>query len=266
MIAQTEAIVLAIHPWSRTSHMVTWLSRDFGRIVTPVKGACRPKSAFLGQYDLFYTCRLDFYRKEHDGIHAIRECAPLRLREPLRGRWRAAAAAGYLCDLTARVSATPQDAAALFDLLTLTLDRLSAEPRSDLRALILWYEIHLLRHLGLSPDLTLCPLCHTPETPWYRFSLASGRFLCPHLAQLREGERAVALHREVRKLAIRMVNCPSAPVPDPLPVTFAEKNFEENANPILGLARFLGMFIQFHLDAPSAVRRVAWEMIAKNPT
>ena len=266
MIIQTQAIVLSIHPWSRTSHMVTWLTRDYGRIVTSVKGACRPKSAYLGQYDLFYTCLLDFYRKDRDGVHAIRECAPLLLREPLRSRWRAAAAAGYLCDLTSRVAVSPQDSAALFDLLTRTLDRLGTDPAPDLRALLLWYEIHLLRHLGLLPDLTLCPTCHAPEAPWYRFSLASGRFLCPHLAQPKAGERTVALHREVRKLAIRMINSPSAAIPESLPVSFAEKFFEENANPVLGLARFLGMFIQFHLDAPSAVRRVAWEMIAKNPT
>ena len=75
MIIQTQAIVLSIHPWSRTSHMVTWLTRDYGRIVTSVKGACRPKSAYLGQYDLFYTCLLDFYRKDRYGVHAIRECA-----------------------------------------------------------------------------------------------------------------------------------------------------------------------------------------------
>ncbi|MCL2104026.1 MAG: recombination protein O N-terminal domain-containing protein, partial [Kiritimatiellaeota bacterium] len=84
MIIKTEAVALQIRPWSKTSHIVTWLTPGHGCVVTAVKGACRPKSAFLGQYDLFYTCELLFYRRERGGIHAIRECTPLRRRDPLR--------------------------------------------------------------------------------------------------------------------------------------------------------------------------------------
>ena len=51
---KSEAICLDIRPWSRTSHVVEWLT-PHGKIRTLVKGAVRPKSAFLGQYDLNYT-------------------------------------------------------------------------------------------------------------------------------------------------------------------------------------------------------------------
>ncbi len=266
MIIQTQAIVLQIRPWSRTSHMVTWLTPEHGKIVTAVKGACRPKSAFLGQYDLFYTCDLLFYRREHDGVHAIRECAPLVLREPLRRAWRAAAAAAYLVDLTARVAFGHQDAAPLFELLTRTLDRLADAPPDAPRELILWYETHLLQRLGLLPDLTTCPYCHTPDRPWLRFSLPSGRFLCQHLAHGQPGEASLSLHRDVQ--ALFRVLCQSA---EPFPgaqvsADFASKKNHIQPNLILGLSRFLGMFIAFHLDVPSAVRRVTFEMLDTTPT
>jgi phosphoesterase RecJ-like protein len=57
---KTLGIVLSIRPWSQTSHVVTWLTLN-GVITTLVKGALRPKSAFIGQYDLFYTCELVYY-------------------------------------------------------------------------------------------------------------------------------------------------------------------------------------------------------------
>ena len=38
-IIKTEGIVLAIRPWSRTSHIVTWLTPDHGCVTTLVKGA-----------------------------------------------------------------------------------------------------------------------------------------------------------------------------------------------------------------------------------
>lgn len=266
MILQTQAIALLIRPWSRTSHMVTWLTPDHGKIVTAVKGACRPKSAFLGQYDLFYTCDLLFYRREHDGVHAIRECAPVTLREPLRHDWRAAAAAAYLADLTARVTVGHQDAAPLFALLTRALDLLAELPKNPPRELILWYETHLLQRLGLLPDFTTCPLCHPPDRPWLRFSLPSGRFLCRHLAQSEPGEATLALHRDVQALFRALCQTVFPPPDKQVFADFASKKSHVQPNLVLGLSRFLGMFIAFHLDVPSAVRRVTFEMLDTTPT
>ncbi len=260
MIIRTHALALQIRPWSKTSHMVTWLTPDHGKVVTAVKGACRPKSAFLGQYDLFYTCDLLFYRREHNGVHAIRECAPVALREPLRHRWRHAAAAAYLADLTAQATVGQQEAADLFELLTLALDRLSA-PDARPRELILWYETHLLRHLGLLPDFTACPLCHTPDRPWLRFSVAAGRFVCRHLARSQPGEATIALHRNVQTLFQHFCQLSEPPSGNHAPPTFASKKSDSDANLLLGLSRFLGIFITFHLDVPSAVRRVTFEML-----
>ncbi|MDD4103201.1 MAG: DNA repair protein RecO [Kiritimatiellae bacterium] len=265
MIIHTEATALQIRPWSKTSHMVTWLTPEYGRIVTAVKGACRPKSAFLGQYDLFYTCDLLFYRRERDGVHSIRECSPSALREPLRRCWRSAAAAAYLADLTARVTVSHQEAAAVYDLLNRTLDALPRAPRHDLKALILRYEVNLLAKLGLAPNLDLCPHCHTPDRQWLRFSMTSGRFACPHLAAA-AGESAVALHRDVRQLFLTMLDrLTDTADGDILRHSETDKN-RPPPHLLLGLSRFLGMFITFHLEVPPAVRRVAFELLDKNPT
>lgn len=266
MIIQTQAIALQIRPWSRTSHMVTWLTPDYGKIVTAVKGACRPKSAFLGQYDLFYTCDLLFYRREHDGVHAIRECVPITLREPLRHDWRAAAAAAYLADLTVRVTVGHQSAVLLFALLTQALDLLASVPQNAPHERILWYETHLLQHLGLMPDFTLCPHCHTPDRTWLRFSLPSGRFLCQHLAKSQPGDATLSLHRDVQTL-FRALCQTVQPFPcNQVFADFASKKNHAQSNLVLGLSRFLGMFIAFHLDVPSSVRRVTFEILDTTPT
>ena len=261
MIIQTQAIALQIRPWSKTSHMVTWLSPDYGRIVTSVKGACRPKSAFLGQYDLFYTCDLLFYRREHEGVHAARECAPVALREPIRKHWRAAVTAAYLADLTARVTAGHLEAEPVFELLSRALDLLADDPGNPSRSLLLWYEAHLLRALGVLPDLSLCPRCHPPGRAWLRFSLPSGRFLCEHLARPAPGEAALTLHRDVQRLFLAICGADTHREADRLAESLAGNKSESGQNLLFGLSRFLGMFITFHLDVPSAVRRVALEML-----
>jgi len=261
MIVQTQAIVLQIRPWSKTSHMVTWLTPEFGKIVTTVKGACRPKSAFLGQYDLFYTCDLLFYRRDHEGTHAIRECAPIALREPLRRHWRHASTAAYLADLTARVVLSHQDSAAVFALFEQTLDLLTLSPETPPHELLLWYEIHLLRHLGVLPDFATCPICHTPDRQWLRFSLPSGRFHCQHLSQFQPGEATVPIHRDVQALFHLLCQSAETPFENHFFEDLARKKNKVYPNLLLGLSRFLGMFIAFHLDVPSAVRRVTLEML-----
>ena len=77
MIQKTTGIVLRVIPFSRTSHVIQWLTSSHGRMATIAKGAQRPKSLLLGQYDLFYTCEILFYPRERTGLHVLRECAPL---------------------------------------------------------------------------------------------------------------------------------------------------------------------------------------------
>ena len=254
MILNTQAIALRIRPFSRTSHVVTWLSPDHGRVTTVVKGACRPKSAFLGQYDLFVTCELLFYRREHDGLHAIRECCPLARSDGLRGDWRRVSAAGYCADLAARALPPGQEAVGAYALLAATLDRLADGPAQDAESLLV-YELALLRHLGLEPQLAPCPACGPDAAPWRRFGLAAGRVACPHRGGAAPGETAVTVHRDALE-RLRLLAASAAGGP-PLPACPSHVS--------LGARRLLGIFMRFHLDLPPAPRRVAFELVEADP-
>lgn len=264
MILKTDAIVLHIRPYSGTSHVVTWLTRDYGRIVTAVKGACRPKSAFLGQYDLFYTCELLFYRHSSNGVHAMRECTPLQLREPLRNNWRGVTAAGYLTDLTSRLTVS-EHSEEVFDDLSHALDTLCSCDATSLEPLIFWYEMRLLEHHGIAPDFTSCPRCHPPETEWFKFSIAAGRFICPHPGGMRETTPSITLGRDVVKLLRRFGRCDRFSAHQYAPVIRNDYKSDKNINLILGLSRFLGIFIAYHLDLPAVIRRTAFETINSQP-
>lgn len=253
MILRTEAIALRIAPFSRTSHVVTWLSPEHGRVATVVKGACRPKSVFLGQYDLFATNELLFYRRDHAGLHAIRECTPLTPRHAMRADWRRITTASYFADLAARVAQPAQESADLCQLLGDALDNLCLHPPDP--AAILRFELSLLRQQGILPDFALCPVCHTPAHPWLRFALSAGRVCCAHAAApSAASEPAVTLHRDVlthlQRLAHKMPVSTAVPVP---------------AHLSLGSRRFLGIFMRFHLDTPPAPRRLAFELLETIP-
>jgi len=161
-IEKTRAVALRVTPFSRTSHVVTWYTPNHGRITTLVKGACRPKSPFLGQYDLYYTCELLYYSREQRGMPIAKECVPIETREALRHDWRAALCAGYAAGLTVFCSPPGELIRGHFAVIERLFDSLAESgPR---RALMPWFELQLLGNLGLAPRLASCTRCGTDIT------------------------------------------------------------------------------------------------------
>lgn len=160
MIDKTDAIVLRVSPYSNTSHVVTWLTESKGKLATAVKGVQRPKSLFLGQYDLFYTCEVLYYHRTTTGLHIAKECTPLITRPRFRSDWRAFACASYIADLVLRSTMEEDPQYEVFRLIGLALDLLQEHgPKPEL---LFWFKIRLLHALGFSPALSRCAECRNP--------------------------------------------------------------------------------------------------------
>jgi recombinational DNA repair protein (RecF pathway) len=231
---RAKAVCLAVRPWSRTSHIVAWLT-PAGRVTTVVKGAVRPKSAFLGQYDLNYTCEILYYARAKGDLHALRECTPLVRRDALRGDYRALMLADYFRRLTGELAPAGPDGAEWAALLTRALDALDADaagktaaalPARTIAALqrLLAYEMDVLALAGLTPELG-----------------DGGEDGC---FQLR-GERRIPVSREV-------FSCLKRP------------SGEKNIKILLDAARVIGVFYAFHVDCAGDVRRTVLRMISTN--
>ncbi len=248
-IERTDAIVLKVRPHENTSRIVTWLSRHQGRMVTLIKGACRPKSAFLGQFDLGYTCELLYYARDRAGLYIARECAPIERRDELRGDWRSALCASYCCDLADRVAENAPPGGALFGVLREALDRLS--DGADRVAVLLAFEVRLLALAGLAPDLSGCPECQPDsEQCGVRFAIADGRLVCLRCA---DGDR--------RASAITLPAGALSPLRAAAAVDVGGAALLGGCDAAerITLRRFLGLFMRYHLELPLAGRGVAWD-------
>lgn len=261
LLLKTPAICLNLRPFSKTSQMVTWLTPDHGLITTPIKGAQRVKSGFVGRYDIGYTCELVFYARERNGIHHIRECSPLILRERLRSNWRAAMAAAYCCDLTLRTARPALANPTLFGKLSETLNALETHPGHAIALTLLHFEVSLLNTLGLSPDFRVCP--HCAPSPRAIFSIEEGRICCDHRPSRLRKPLTVTLHRDIPDLYERFAE---APVADILREAAASDRRDDLGRPepfpgIFGLRRFLGIFFTSHLDLLPGPRRTALDLL-----
>ena len=260
MIAKTEAIALRNVPFSRTSRVVTWLTRDFGRIVTVIKGACRPKSFFLGQIDLAYRCEILFYHRESNGIHNIREAWPIDCRDEfLRSDWRAAVAADYLCWLTAQTTEPMLDSNTLFEKLDEALGDLSLG-KSPCET-IFRYEFQLLDALGLAPNFSFCKDCILTENRrrFCRFLIDSGHLSCVHSLSHQLAESSVALSKALlqalEKVQLDSRGGTNAEGPSSFHLLDCSPEL------VTGVRRFLGLFLCHHLDISMLARRTAFSWL-----
>jgi len=256
-LEKTEAIALRVYPYSRTSHVVTWLTPQHGRIGTLVKGAQRPKSAFIGQYDLFCTSEMVYYLRNINGLHIAKECAMTSPRTGLRKNWRSACCASYFCDLVNRIGLENTPQVRLFQLMSEALNFLSGNQPS--LALLFWFELQVLAEAGMAPRLTNCQVCNA--------ELGQGH------ACIAPGMGGITCHQCAKSGGI-LARAESAGYPSIAPDVLAllrawQATISPGAvartycspNQVLALSTFLGMLIEYHLDLQPAGRGVVLDIM-----
>lgn len=188
-IRKTEAIVLRSRDWSKSSRIITFYTRLFGKVKGIAKGARRPKNKFGGSLEPFSALTLIFYEKEGRGLQIISECTLNESFQEIREDLSRMAYASYLAELVDKGVRGKEEAEGLFQLLftSFHLLRGKVEPILIARA----FELHLLKILGYRPHLTECISCrHKLGEKGLRFSFHQGGILC---CQCGNGHKEAAL-------------------------------------------------------------------------
>ena len=146
---RAEGIVLRRQPVTESSLLVTWYTREFGKLKTLAKGARRAKGPFQGKIDLFYRDEIVFLPSWRSDLHLLHDCF---LEEPharLRESVDLLAAASYVCELVEMATEREDPNVRIHALLTAILGAL--ERRKNNAVLLIWFEIQLLAAAGWTP-------------------------------------------------------------------------------------------------------------------
>ncbi|MEE9911065.1 MAG: DNA repair protein RecO [Deltaproteobacteria bacterium] len=189
---KTDGFVLKSLSYGESDLIVTFCSREFGKIKGIAKGAKRSRKRFANVFEPFSLASIIFSRKDRDALAFIEACDIIDHYAAIRQDLEKTLTASYYIDLADHFSPEGKHNENLFVLLSDFLTLLSRENASD--AAIRFFEMRLLKIAGFEPALTSCVRCKTPVTKGasYYFYPKEGGIFCAACARPERYDQGVS--------------------------------------------------------------------------
>ena len=191
-IQKTEAIVLRTQLFRSSSLIVTFFTRDFGKIQGLVKGVRQEGQTRASAYELFTRLEILFYEKIRSNLHLISDGFTLESYEGIRSRLDTIAYASYFSELVSELTEVHDPHDKIYELLDFSYRYLSSVSPVSLCRL---FEVKLLAEIGWLPHLDSCISCSKSGFERGYFSIRQGGIYCsdcsPEIPDARELAPAV---------------------------------------------------------------------------
>lgn len=169
----TEAIILAVRNWGEADKIVTFFSKDLGKVPAAAYGCRRPKSSLAGGMQAFSHLQLEVLSGAH--LDTIKQCETKTAFRHLREDLECMAYATFLAELVVETCPERHPEPHIYGLLLQAFTMLTQRnPR--LVALAAAYQ--LLEYTGYQPSYQHCMICGTAIATDAFFSFEKGGAIC----------------------------------------------------------------------------------------
>ena len=178
---KTNAIVIRSTNYGESDKIVTFFTKDFGKLKGIAKGARRSRKRFQNALGLFSHLRLRFFDKEGMGLVRAEGCDILHSFPKIRENLKKILYGNYYLELANEMAGEREGNREAFELLLSFLSDLEeTEPQEEHLRL---FEIRMLSLFGYRPNMARCNLCKKDwedlkEIPGVYFSLEKGALVC----------------------------------------------------------------------------------------
>ncbi|MGB2964610.1 MAG: DNA repair protein RecO [Anaerolineales bacterium] len=152
---RTEGIVLRRRDYAESDRILVLFTRKLGRVSVIAKGARKPSSKLSGHLELFM--RSSFLISRGRNLHILTQAETINAYDSLRKDLPGIGLGSYVVELVDAVTYEEGSNIKLYDLLSDTLDSLSAG--KDPAIITRYYELQLLDLVGFRPELFSCVEC-----------------------------------------------------------------------------------------------------------
>lgn len=151
----TEGVVLLVHKYKGTGRVVSFYTRDRGRVDAAAQGVGKPGSKLAAAVELFTLSKLMF--AEGRDLDRLTQADVVESHYPLRADMTRLACASYIAELTVKSSEPSHPLSGLFARLVEAYAALCRA--SDPEVVLWWYLLRLFAAHGVAPDLACCCRC-----------------------------------------------------------------------------------------------------------
>jgi len=245
MLTKTEAIVIKSMKYRDTSKIVTFYSRQFGKLKGIAKGARRSDNKFGSSLEPLGHVALVIYKKEQRDLHLISQCDSIQSFGKIHDSIEKISVGLSILELVDRLAHEEEENLPLFSLLVEALSVLDRSAR-NYQSLAWSFQIRMASLLGYAPALDSCSICgksmmDTEPTSNVGFQLINGAILCSDCSNAFGGKNApgyttlsAPAHRILQRfLTSRMDGIPS--------IVFNESVGNE-------LSETLRLYLRYHFD------------------
>jgi DNA repair protein RecO (recombination protein O) len=207
----SEGIVLRTYPFQEADLVVSFFTRDQGRIRGVAKRARRPKSPFGAGLERLSHVRMTYFQRENRELVSLDSCELIHSQFGLLSDYPVALAMDYFAEVAEQLLPPAEANEKFFRLLLAVLEHLQATGSPEADAGRVWraatyYSLWAVRLSGLLPELHVCLECGAAlddpdheERAWFARGFAG--LACGHCR--RGGEELSAESRAIAELMLR---------------------------------------------------------------
>ena len=174
MILSSKGIILKVFPYSNTSVICNVFTDSHGKLTFIAKGVRKPKNPLLSILQPFNLLQLHYYYKKNRSMQLIKEADILISFDNIRNNFSSIIVGSNIINIINRIFEQGYSNEIVFRLIYKTLHRLSDKNDKN-KVFFIFFIFHLLKQLGLMPNINRCYLCNSLflNTGIFSYSLKS---------------------------------------------------------------------------------------------
>jgi DNA repair protein RecO (recombination protein O) len=248
----SEALVLRTYPLKEADLVVSFLTRDQGKLRGVAKRARRPKSPFGAGLERLSHVRMAYFQRETRELVNLDSCELIHSQFGLVSNYWATVALDYFAEVSEQLLPSSEPNEKFFRLLLAMLDALAA---GAVWQAISYFSLWAVRLAGLLPELHVCLSCgsvldepgQAPERSF--FGRGRAGLICAHCRAVLGAGNSWELSAESRSMAAEMLRKPVLQLSRP--------NWDQET--AADLRRFLVQQIESHVERKLATVRILEE-------
>jgi DNA repair protein RecO (recombination protein O) len=203
----SEAFVLRTYPLKEADLVVSFLSRDQGKLRGVARRARRPKNPFGAGLERLSHVRMAYFQRETRELVNLDSCELIRSQFGLVSNYAAGVALDYFAEVAEQLLPAAEPNEKFFRLLAAVLDYLGAAGEAGVWRAATYFSLWAVRLSGWLPELNVCLACGSSlEGERAYFARGEPGLLCLHCKRGSSWE----LSTDSRAVAAEMLRTPVA--------------------------------------------------------